>query len=102
MDGGVACTPMRLEADMTVEDLKAVAAAASNCSLTALWLARARCLGPGGRGPFMPGSALVVLLKCPAIETASAKALANPVRPRSRSNRLKKPCHPGASSGSNW
>ena len=29
MDGGVACTPMRLGADMTVKDLKAVAAATS-------------------------------------------------------------------------
>ena len=29
MAGGVACTPMRLGADMTVKDLKAVAAAAS-------------------------------------------------------------------------
>ena len=26
MDGGAACTPMRLRADMTVKDLKAVAA----------------------------------------------------------------------------
>ena len=29
IDGGVACTPMRIGADMTVKDLKAVAAAAS-------------------------------------------------------------------------